>query len=523
MERPFAKQLYSVWIKNFQDTDSFDRSTVRLIISFTIIGTLVSLAYFFIHPFVPFNVPRYVFLLLPILLNLFCLLLLTKIHHYLIASGIIFSFWTCFVVGSYYSGGVKSLVIPWLSLMPVLANLMIDYRRSIIWFAISLITVVVFILIDSTLPPVKFSDAYWRNLLSVTGLCLILFLFTSLFDKARYKILQILKVRNEDLARQKEEIKTINFQLQQKIVEIERKNATLEKHWNTLIDISKDKSINFGTLEEALNHISNVTARSLGVSRVSVWLYQYVDEEITTEKIECIAAYSLIEDKYFKQEFLTRDDNGRYFEAIKKERVIAADDALNHPDTSAFSEKYLKAHNITSMMDAPFFMDGKLAGVLCSEHQHEFRKWSHEDIIFATSMADIVSLAFRSAARRTYEKQLRELSREIQQQNELLKKKSEEVERINESLEQRVQKRTEELVEKNRQLAEYAFINSHLLRGPLCRILGLVNLFNYTSTRAEEELIERLRLSSQELDDVVNKINKVIADERIHPDDSNHV
>lgn len=249
MERPFAKHLYRAWIRNFRDTDSLDRSTARLTISFTIVGTLISLAYFIVHPLIPFNVPRLVFLLLPVLLNFFCFLFLLKVHHHVIANGIIFSYWICFVIGTYYSGGVQSLVLPWLSLMPVMANLLVDYRRAVIWFMISFTTVVAFIAINSQLPVANQEDKYWRYILSSIGLFLILFSFTSLFDKARYKILQILKLRNEDLFRQREEINSINFQLQQKVNEIENKNATLEGHWNTLISISKDKNISFGTLE----------------------------------------------------------------------------------------------------------------------------------------------------------------------------------------------------------------------------------------------------------------------------------
>ena len=52
-------------------------------------------------------------------------------------------------------------------------------------------------------------------------------------------------------------------------------------------------------------------------------------------------------------------------------------------------------------------------------------------------------------------------------QNKMLKQKSAEVERVNLTFEDRVKKRTEELTNQNRQLTEYAFINSHLLRGPL--------------------------------------------------------
>src|SRR5690606_10450958 len=119
-----------------------------------------------------------------------------------------------------------------------------------------------------------------------------------------------------------------------------------------------------------------ITANSLEVSRVSIWLY--TDNPETGEQIECISAYRRNENKFYRQELLTRSDNSRYFEAIKRETVIIASDARHHPDTQAFSEKYLSIHDISSMMDAPFFIDGKLAGVICCEHQYEMKVWTPE-------------------------------------------------------------------------------------------------------------------------------------------------
>lgn len=101
---------------------------------------------------------------------------------------------------------------------------------------------------------------------------------------------------------------------------------------------------------------------------------------------------------------------------------------------------------------------------------------------------------------------------EIEEQNKMLKEKNEEITSINNCLEERVAERTLELEDHNRKLAEYAFINSHLLRGPLCSILGLINLLNNTSlSEKEKEILMRLKESSHNLDDVVSKISKALS------------
>jgi light-regulated signal transduction histidine kinase (bacteriophytochrome) len=56
-----------------------------------------------------------------------------------------------------------------------------------------------------------------------------------------------------------------------------------------------------------------------------------------------------------------------------------------------------------------------------------------------------------------------------------------------------VRERTHELEVQNEKLTEYDFINSHLLRAPLARILGLADLLCLENTSvSDRELIESL-------------------------------
>lgn len=71
--------------------------------------------------------------------------------------------------------------------------------------------------------------------------------------------------------------------------------------------------------------------------------------------------------------------------------------------------------------------------------------------------------------------------------------------------------RTEELEHQNKQLAEYAFINSHLLRAPLASILGITNLLSKTKlTDEQKEYLAHLNSASIQLHEVVGKINKAL-------------
>ncbi len=269
------------------------------------------------------------------------------------------------------------------------------------------------------------------------------------------------------------------------------KNVTLEHHIGTLLNFSKNKCITLGDLSGAARDIATTTAENLKLSRVSIWTY---DKE--REVIESIVCYEAASRSFLPVMTLHFNDAPHYFEALRKQKVIVANDALTHEYTKEFGETYLSPLNICSMLDSTFFLDGDLKGLICCEQQHNARNWTAEDIIFVSSASDILSLAFRTAQRLEYEKQIKLHSRQI--------------ERLNEVLEDRVKERTEELEIQNIKLAEYAFINSHMLRGPLSRILGLINLMEHDHTMKHEDVVDLLRKSGTELDCVVRKITDTL-------------
>jgi signal transduction histidine kinase len=92
---------------------------------------------------------------------------------------------------------------------------------------------------------------------------------------------------------------------------------------------------------------------------------------------------------------------------------------------------------------------------------------------------------------------------------EALLKLNGEINQMNENLESMVRERTEEIAAKNQRLLEYAFFTAHEVRGPLARILGLVELAKIQELRHEhEEIIVRLHEAANELDEVIRIINR---------------
>jgi PAS domain S-box-containing protein len=181
-----------------------------------------------------------------------------------------------------------------------------------------------------------------------------------------------------------------------------QRETSLQNHSQTLSELAKSKNIYSGDLEAALSEITKASASALGIKRSSVWLYNTFHD-----KIECKDLYVDNEGHSSGIE-LKNGDYPAYFEALKQERIIAADDAHTNPQTREFSKNYLTPLGITSMLDAPIQFGGVMVGVICNEHVGQKHTWTLEEQSFATSTADFISSAMQA-------KQRRELESEIQQ------------------------------------------------------------------------------------------------------------
>jgi signal transduction histidine kinase len=86
---------------------------------------------------------------------------------------------------------------------------------------------------------------------------------------------------------------------------------------------------------------------------------------------------------------------------------------------------------------------------------------------------------------------------------------------LNDVLEHRVNERTQELTNRNKILSDYAHMNAHLLRTPVTRIMGLIDLLRITEDPEEKKkVLEILLTSSGDLDKVVRSINDRLAETR---------
>jgi len=157
-----------------------------------------------------------------------------------------------------------------------------------------------------------------------------------------------------------------------------------------------------GDLTEAFHAITSISAKTLDVARVGIWLF-------TRDRaaIRCADLYEQPRDRHADGMELAAADYPAYFQALEQERTITAHDAATDPRTAEFLSSYLQPHGISSMLDAPIRRHGEVVGVICHEHVGLSRHWTPEAEQFVGSVADIVALALESEERRQAEEQLK--------------------------------------------------------------------------------------------------------------------
>lgn len=107
--------------------------------------------------------------------------------------------------------------------------------------------------------------------------------------------------------------------------------------------------------------------------------------------------------------------------------------------------------------------------------------------------------------------QLQQMHQAIQTQAKELEDAYQKIQQYNLELEGSIGERTRQLNQQNKQLIQYAYFNAHKVRGPLARIMGLVNLLPKAAHPLESEFIQdRLAESAQELDKVIHEINLIL-------------
>ena len=177
--------------------------------------------------------------------------------------------------------------------------------------------------------------------------------------------------------------------------------ATWKRQLGALLELARGQEREQWGLAEALRRVTELGVETLGVERMSAWLFN-ADRTV----LAAADVYDGATRTHSAGSRLDRGDFPNYFGLLADARVIAVRDACHDPRSSEFADIYFAPNGVVSTLDAPVRWQDGPVGVLCCEHIGAMRSWRDDEISFIASLADAVSLAFEADRRRRAERAL---------------------------------------------------------------------------------------------------------------------
>lgn len=166
-------------------------------------------------------------------------------------------------------------------------------------------------------------------------------------------------------------------------------------------------------LRQVWEDLAELVTNALDVDRIGVWVL--IDEG---RAIRCRWLFQRSNHETYQGAVLRAQDFPGYFRAIESRRTIAATHASSSELTQELRDVYFDPLHISSTLDAPIYIEGRLSGIVCHEHTGLPREWTGAECDFASAVADNISRLYQEneaasaqSALRAYETHLMELHR----------------------------------------------------------------------------------------------------------------
>ena len=143
-----------------------------------------------------------------------------------------------------------------------------------------------------------------------------------------------------------------------------------------------------GNVSDGGKSLTKEVTNAINTDRCSIWLYNKDMSSIVCEQL-----YVKAENKWYEGIELFEKDFKPYFDHLKIDPIIIANNAERHSATSCFTESYLKPLGVKSMLDVPIIYKGEVIGVICIENL-TLRKWETIEVHFAQILSSLYTFAY---------------------------------------------------------------------------------------------------------------------------------
>jgi PAS domain S-box-containing protein len=179
----------------------------------------------------------------------------------------------------------------------------------------------------------------------------------------------------------------------------------------TLTQLATNPNLPLLPYQEILNIILEKASKVLEIEQISVW-------NLENNNFECVNLYNVKSNEYSQGFLITHSECPIYYNALKTGKILIANNVCENKDTIEFCED--TDYPLKSLLDVPIFLNGELTGIVCFEMIDNFKKWDDEDISFARSIAEVVSISIESQKRQQAEQAIKESEQNFRLLNETI-------------------------------------------------------------------------------------------------------
>ena len=517
------QKIYNYFLSRYKENDFAVFTKAKLTLHFCLITAFFSVFYTFIANLIDFGVSAKVMPSVAILLVGLALLMRSKLNLNIISNSYLLISFIAALILIVKSGMIFSSITPWLAFIPMAANLLIGKRSATLWLIVCIVTVFTIFYLspgreDAAIAYNPDYDAFFYAIV-INGLIVIILVLSMIYQKSKDKYLALLEEKNDlisgfnyELKSKNDEIIAQNEELVQQKEEILAQREFIEMRNTELIKVQEDLNNIIDKLTFTQNELENREAKNKSILNAmygSNLLVAEIDNDGKFIKVNPLmeryfgSQKDKIPGKTWNELFLSsKTETNIDFDHIWKEICKGHHQSIELPwkivgKNLLIKKSFFPIHDERGKVTNIMLVGQDISQIQNQKEEIESLNKELTKKIKEIEKQNIVLLSQR--------KEIEAINKEIKQHNK-------EIRNINASLEKRVRKRTKNLEKKNKQLAEYAYINSHLLRGPLCSILGLVNLMESNSKKDHELILMHMKKSSDELHEVVKKITEAIED-----------
>ncbi len=180
-----------------------------------------------------------------------------------------------------------------------------------------------------------------------------------------------------------------NIYNQYKVIEQKEKEVNRveinERYQKALL---KWSNIDFENIDNSIRELTELSAKTLNISRVSFWRFNKANTRII-----CKDLFTLKNNEHTQGMTHEKKLYPNYFKVLGEKGIVVADDARKNPQTSEFLNSYLEPLNIYSMLDIPIIKNKEFLGIICYEVTEKIRHWTLQEQEFAMTLANNMALS----------------------------------------------------------------------------------------------------------------------------------